>query len=169
MKYTRYVGAVAAFLAIVGASYGVWQGLAKTTPAPSVAYVLLDGQKVDSSQWRGKVMLVNFWATTCAVCVAEMPEIVATHHRFKAQGFDTLAVSMRHDTPAAVLRFAHERRLPFGVAIDNTGVIAQRFGNIQATPTTLLINKRGEIVHRHEGRPDFDALRAQVAQLLAET
>jgi peroxiredoxin len=136
--------------------------------APEVGYVLLDGQAASSTDWTGKVMLVNFWATSCATCVKEMPDIVATHEKFKARGFDTLAVAMSYDPPAFVARFAETRKLPFGVAIDNTGAVANAFGPVQMTPTTLLINKRGEIVKRYVGEPDFAALHALIEKLLAE-
>ena len=136
--------------------------------APSVDYVLLDGHKVSSQQWAGKVMLVNFWATSCATCVKEMPQIVATHEKFKARGFDTLAVAMSYDPPAFVSRFAETRKLTFGVAIDNTGAVAQAFGPVQMTPTTFLINKRGEIVKRYVGEPDFAAFHELIEKLLAE-
>ena len=143
-------------------------GCARET-APAVDYVLLDGSQVSSQQWAGKVMLVNFWATSCATCVKEMPDIVATHQKFKARGYDTLAVAMSYDPPAFVARFAETRKLPFGVAIDNTGAVAQAFGPVQMTPTTLLINKRGEIVKRYVGEPDFAALHGLIEKLLAET
>ena len=136
--------------------------------APEVSYVLLNGQKASSQQWAGKVMLVNFWATSCATCVKEMPQIVATHDKFKARGLDTLAVAMSYDPPAFVSRFAETRQLPFGVAIDNTGAVAQAFGPVQMTPTTFLINKRGEIVKRYVGEPDFAALHGLIEKLLAE-
>jgi len=118
---------------------------------------------------RGKVVLVNFWATSCAVCVHEMPNIVATHEMFKARGYDTLAVAMSYDPPAYVISFAERRKLPFGVAIDNTGAIARTFGDVQFTPTSVLINKRGEIVKRFVGEPDFVALHRLVEELLTET
>jgi len=137
--------------------------------APEVSYVLLNGQKASSQQWGGKVMLVNFWATSCATCVKEMPQIVATHDKFKGRGFDTLAVAMSYDPPAFVSRYAETRQLPFGVAIDNTGAVAQAFGPVQMTPTTFLINKRGEIVKRYVGEPDFAALHGLIEQLLAES
>jgi len=136
--------------------------------APAVDYVLLNGQKASSRQWAGKVMLVNFWATSCATCVKEMPQMVATHDKFKARGLDTLAVAMSYDPPAFVSKFAETRGLPFGVAIDNTGSVAQAFGQVQMTPTTFLINKRGEIVKRFVGEPDFAALHGLIEQLLAE-
>lgn len=137
-------------------------------PAPAVDYVLLDGQKASSRQWAGKVVLVNFWATSCATCVKEMPQVIATHNKFKGRGFDTLAVAMSYDPPAFVARYAETRHLPFGVAIDNTGAVASAFGQVQMTPTTFLINKRGEIVKRFVGEPDFAALHGLIEQLLAE-
>ena len=76
---------------------------------------------------------------------------------------------MQYDAPARVSDFATRRHLPFGVVIDNTGAIAHGFGNVQATPTSFLINKRGEIVQRFEGAPDLPQLHKRVAKLLAET
>lgn len=113
-------------------------------------------------------MVVNFWATSCATCVKEMPQIVATHEKYKARGLDTVAVAMSYDPPAFVSRFAETRKLPFGVAIDNTGNVANAFGPVQMTPTTFLINKRGEIVKRYVGEPDFAAFHELIEKLLAE-
>lgn len=167
MKLQRIVAPVL-LLALAVGGYLAYQDLGTRETAPAVSYVLLDGAKVDSSQWAGKVMLVNFWATSCTTCVKEMPELVATHEKFKARGFDTLAVAMSYDPPAFVANFAESRKLPFGVAIDNTGKIAHQFGKVQLTPTTFLINKRGEVVKRYVGEPDFAALHALVEKLLAE-
>lgn len=157
---------VALTIAVAGAL--VWHSTPTTQPAPAVSYTLLDGSKRQLDQLRGKVVLVNFWATTCVTCVQKMPELVATHQRYNARGLETLAVAMHYDAPARVAQFAESRRLPFGVAIDNTGRIAQAFGEIELTPTTLLINKRGEIVRRWVGEPSFAALHALVEELLAE-
>jgi peroxiredoxin len=158
---------VALAVAVVGAL--VWHRTPTTQPAPAVSYTLLDGSARQLDQLRGKVVLVNFWATTCVTCVKKMPDLVATHQRYNARGLETLAVSMHHDAPARVAQFAESRRLPFGVAIDNTGQIAQAFGGIEFTPTTLLINRRGEIVRRWVGEPSFAALHALVEELLAES
>lgn len=158
---------IAAGLSIAGLL--AYQSMGQRPEAPAVDYVLLDGSQHQSTQWQGKVMLVNFWATSCSTCVQEMPEIVATYEKFKARGFDTVAVAMSYDPPAYVSRFAQSRKLPFGVAIDNTGEIAKRFGEIRLTPTTVLIDKRGQIVKRYVGAPDFPALHALVEKLLAES
>ncbi len=134
--------------------------------APEFSYTLLDGRKASSSELRGKVVLINFWATSCTTCVAEMPQLIATHEKFKARGFETLAVAMSYDPPAFVANFAESRRLPFGVVIDNTGAIASGFGDVRLTPTTFVLDKRGAIVKRYVGAPDFEALHRQLDQLL---
>ena len=169
MKLPRHVAAVLAVLAIGGGAYFAWQGVGQATPAPDVAYTLLDGRQTQLQSLRGKVVLVNFWATSCTTCVHEMPNIVATHERYKARGYETLAVAMSYDPPAYVMNFAESRKLPFNVAIDNTGSIAKSFGDVRLTPTSYLINKRGEIVKRYVGEPDFPALHALVEKLLAES
>jgi len=170
VKPTRRHLATAALLATGSAGIGVWllQARASRQPAPAVDYTVLDGSRRNLAQLKGKVVLVNFWATSCASCVHEMPQIVATHRKFAPRGFDTLAVSMAYDAPAAVADFAERRALPFAVAIDNTGAIAQRFGDVALTPTTVLIDRRGAIVKRFVGEPDFAALHALVEELLAE-
>ena len=157
-------------LAVTGAlGLGPWlSGCSSRDMAPDARYVLLDGSSGTIAGLRGKVALVNFWATSCATCVAEMPELVQTHQKFHARGFETLAVAMSYDPPAYVANFAERRQLPFGVAIDNTGEVARAFGDIRLTPTTFLLDKRGAIVKRYVGAPDFPALHALLEKLLAE-
>jgi thiol-disulfide isomerase/thioredoxin len=115
------------------------------------------------------VTLVQFWATTCSVCRQEMPSIVALQERFAGQGFGILAVAMRYDPPVFVADYAQAQGLRFDVAIDNTGAIARAFGDIEGTPTYCLIDRRGRIVQRHVGMPDFSALQRTIAGLLSET
>jgi peroxiredoxin len=167
MNKALIAGVTAAVIA--GAAVLGWQSFTSAEPAPAVSYTLLNGDKGNTADLKGKVVLVNFWATSCATCVAEMPQIVATHNKFKARGYETIAVAMQYDPPAYVSRFAESRQLPFGVAIDNTGEIAQRFGDIKLTPTTFLIDKQGRIVKRYLGAPDFAALEGLIGSLLAQS
>jgi peroxiredoxin len=169
MKMSRSLTYAVLALALVLGGGLAWLSLGAKEQAPPAPYTLLDGRKSSIDQLRGKVVLVNFWATSCVSCVKEMPELVATHQKYKDRGFDTLAVAMSYDPPAYVANFAQSRQLPFGVAIDNTGDIARSFGDVRLTPTTVLINKRGEIVKRYVGEPDFASLHALVERLLAES
>lgn len=137
--------------------------------APESNFVLLDGSRMSTSQLRGKVTLVNFWATSCTTCVAEMPQVIATYVKYQAQGFDTVAVAMSYDPPSYVVNFAQTRKLPFKVAIDNTGDIAQAWGDVKLTPTTYLLDKQGAIVKRYVGTPNFAELHQLIEKLLAAT
>lgn len=136
---------------------------------PDLPFTQLDGSQHRTSVFKGKVTVLNFWATSCTTCVKEMPQIVATHQRFQSQGLETLAVAMSYDPPAYVMQFAQTRQLPFRVAIDHDGSLAKAFGDVQLTPTTLVINREGKVVKRYVGEPDFDAMHKLLGQLLSQS
>ncbi|MBS0392382.1 MAG: TlpA family protein disulfide reductase [Comamonadaceae bacterium] len=138
------------------------------SPAPQSTFVLLDGSQQTTADLKGKVTLVNFWATSCTTCVAEMPEVIATYDKYKDRGFETLAVAMSYDPPSYVVNFTETRKLPFKVAIDNTGAVAKAWGDVKLTPSTFIVNKRGEIVKSYVGAPDFAELHKLIERLLAE-
>ena len=160
---------ILALVALGIASVSGLYGCSGAQLAPSSTFVLLDGSKQTTADLKGKVTLVNFWATSCVTCVAEMPKVIATYNKYKAQGYDTLAVAMSYDPPSYVVNYTQTRQLPFKVAIDNTGAVAKAWGDVQLTPTTYLVNKRGEIVKQYVGEPDFAALHLLIEKLLAET
>jgi peroxiredoxin len=135
---------------------------------PDLPFTQIDGSQHRLSELKGKVTMINFWATSCTTCVKEMPSMVSTFQKFQGQGLEFLAVAMEYDAPAYVMQFASSRQLPFRVAMDHTGEIAKGFGPVQLTPTTFVVNKKGEIVKRYIGEPDFPALHTLLTQLLAE-
>jgi peroxiredoxin len=158
-------GVVVAAVLAAGAALYLGTGNAA---APESTFVLLDGTRKTTADLKGKVTLVNFWATSCVTCVAEMPKVIATYEKYKARGYDTLAVAMSYDPPSYVVNYAETRKLPFKVAIDNTGAVAKSWGDVQLTPTTYVVNKRGEIVKSFVGEPDFAELHKLIEKLLAE-
>jgi peroxiredoxin len=160
---------IAALGVVLAAAGWAFLNLGKPQAAPNSTFVLLDGSRRTTLDFKGKVTLVNFWATSCVTCVAEMPKIVATFEKFRAQGYDTVAVAMSYDPPSYVVNYAETRKLPFKVAIDNTGRVAQDWGDVKLTPTTFLVNRRGEIVKRYIGEPDFSALHSLIQQLLDDS
>jgi thiol-disulfide isomerase/thioredoxin len=121
------------------------QACTNAQAAPESTFVLLDGSKKTTADFKGKVMLVNFWATSCVTCVAEMPKLISTHQKYAAKGYDTLAVAMSYDPPSYVVNYT------------------------ETTPTTYLVNKRGEIVKQYIGEPDFTALHLLIEKLLAQS
>jgi peroxiredoxin len=155
-------------LASVVAATAVLAGCARDA-APDTTFVLLDGSKKTTADLKGKVTLVNFWATSCTTCVAEMPKMVSTYEKYHAKGYEHLAVAMSYDPPVYVVNYAQSRKLPFNVAIDNTGTVAQAWGDVKLTPTSYVVNKKGEIVKRYVGEPNFAELHALIEKLLAES
>ncbi|MEO7641745.1 MAG: TlpA disulfide reductase family protein, partial [Ramlibacter sp.] len=85
MKRVFYAAAAAAVLAIGAGVYAA----SGSSSAPESTFVLLDGSSTTTMDLRGKVTLVNFWATSCTTCVAEMPRIIATYDKYKGRGYDT--------------------------------------------------------------------------------
>jgi peroxiredoxin len=157
----------AAVVAVIAAAGAVFV-LDGAEAAPQSTFVLLDGSKRSTADLQGKVTLVNFWATSCTTCVAEMPEMVQTYEKYRGKGYDHMAVAMSYDPPSYVVNFAQSRKLPFNVAIDNTGAVAQAWGDVKLTPTSYLVDKKGEIVKRYVGQPDFAELHRLIEKLLAE-
>ncbi|NYT45207.1 TlpA family protein disulfide reductase [Alcaligenaceae bacterium] len=158
---------IGAVVALALAGVGVWQfaGAAKT--APDVTFTSLTGETITTQDLRGKVVLVKFWATSCTTCIAQMPDAIDNYNTLAPQGFETIAVAMQYDRADYVLNYAETRKLPFTVAIDSKGAIAQAFGNVQLTPTAFLIDKEGNIIKRYVGNYDKVAFLRTVNQALA--
>lgn len=164
MKLKLFAGLVVACIVTI-----IFWKRAETNIAPDSQFVMLDGATKSMKDHRGKVVLINFWATSCTTCIAEMPDLIRTYEKHRNNGFHTIAVSMQYDPPSYVVNFAQTRKLPFDVAIDNTGNIAQAWGNVQLTPTTFVVNKKGEIVKRYVGTPDFMELDKLINHLLSQS
>jgi peroxiredoxin len=143
-----------------------WQGSSANSLAPNSSFVLLDASKTTTADFKGKVTLVNFWATSCTTCVAEMPKMTSIYKQYHGRGYDMVAVAMSYDPPSYVVNYTQTRQLPFKVAIDNTGAIAKAWGDVQLTPTTYLLDKQGVIVKRYVGEPNFKELEALIEKLL---
>ncbi|MES2150104.1 MAG: TlpA disulfide reductase family protein [Pseudomonadota bacterium] len=156
--------ACATILALTGVGYAA---MTRHQAAPAVTFIDLNGKNISTESLRGKVVMVNFWATSCTTCVKEMPQMVETYNKFKGQGLEFVAVAMRYDPPNYVLNFAEERKLPFTVAMDSGGQIAKSFGDVALTPTTYVIDKNGKIIKRYVGEPEFQALHQLLQKALA--
>lgn len=153
----------AALLGLLALLYVSWS--AKPV-MPAVSFTNLQGNKTSSEQLRGKVVMVNFWATSCATCIAEMPKMVETYNQFHSRGLEYIGVAMSYDPPNYVLNYAQTRALPFQVALDTDGALARAFGEVKLTPTTFLIDKQGHILKRYIGQPSFEELHQLLEQAL---
>lgn len=160
---------VKVFLGIAAIAIAAAAGYAfmQRPTAPDVEFVTLSGHNFTTDDLRGKVVLVNFWATSCSTCVHEMPMLIRTQKQFGPRGYVTVAVAMSYDNPNFVAAFTQQNALPFKVALDSTGTIAKAFGNVMVTPTSFVLDKRGRILKQYLGEPDPEAFHALLNKALA--
>jgi len=161
-----WIKPVIAAVVLAALAVGGYVALNKRDSAPPVTFLSIKGEKISPESLRGKVVMVNFWATSCTTCVAEMPQMVETYNKFKASGLEFVAVAMSYDPPNYVLNYAETRKLPFKVALDTDGSAAKAYGDVSMTPTTFVIGKDGKILKRYLGQPDFPALHKLLAESL---
>ncbi len=112
-----------------------------------IAFTDLEGKEVDLAKMTDKVVLVDFWATWCGPCIAEMPNVVAAYEKYKEQGFEVIGISLDEEK-AAVESFVKEHKMAWPQYFDGKGwqnELAQHFG-IQGIPATFLVGKGGKIV-----------------------
>ena len=117
---------------------------------------------------QGSWLWVQFWATSCATCVAEMPELINIQRRFSSRGLRLLAVAMPYDRIADIQAYLKERPVNFDVAYDHTGRLSQDgLGKrVVATPTAVLLDPNGKEIYRLIGKPDFRKLTSALDRLL---
>ena len=133
--------------------------LANSQQAPNVTFVTIQGKEISMASLKGKVVLVNFWATDCRVCTNEMPNLINTYNAYKAKGFEVIAIAMPYDPPAQVLNYVTQKALPFPVMHDGFGQMIMKFGGVPATPTTYIFDKEGKHLQHSVGALDFNKLK----------
>ena len=126
--------------------------------------VLTNGQKIDIGQWKGKVVMVNFWATWCGVCQTEMPRWQKFYEASRDKGFEMIAVSV-DDSLEEVQAFLERKPYRFPVAWRFDKREDDDFSTVRSTPTTYFVDKRGRIAVKHIGRMSDDFLKDTVERL----
>ncbi len=134
-------------------------------PAPSIVFKTLSGDAIELRSVE-KPMLVNFWSTSCGICLSEMPELTALYNEYKEKGVEMVMVAGPYDRPNEVLEMAEANKWPFPVALDVNGKVDAAFGNIKGTPTRFIINAEGQLVARMVGRADLPKLKKQLDKLI---
>ena len=132
--------------------------LTKQQLAPSVIFTTIEGKKISMASLKGKIVLVNFWATDCHACVTEMPALASTYNLYKDKGFEIIAVAMPYDPPAQVLNYATQKKLPFPVMDDGFGEMTAKFDDVSVTPTTYIYNQQGKLIQYTNGALNFKKL-----------
>jgi len=134
--------------------------------APELTVNTIKGQTLDLKQFRGKPLLITFWATTCPGCIKEMPHLIELYNEFSPQGFEIIGIAMSYDPPNHVVQLAKNRQIPYPIALDIDGHAARIFGNVSLTPTHFLISPDGIIVQHKIGEMNIPDLRTQIKSML---
>jgi cytochrome c biogenesis protein CcmG, thiol:disulfide interchange protein DsbE len=134
-------------------------------PAPDFSLSDLSGQKLALSTYRGKVVLLDFWATWCDPCKAEIPHFVEMQNGYGAQGLQVIGISMDDDEQLA-RDFRQQYKMNYPVAMGNPQ-LAEQYGGILGLPITFTIDREGRIVSRHIGATDPSVFEAEIEKLLS--
>ena len=137
--------------------------------APAFVLPALDGSKQGLEAYRGRVVLLNFWATWCPPCRAEMASMEALHRVYRDRGLVILAVSTDAQGEEVVRPYVSSRQLTFPVLLDPSGAVANRYA-VRGLPTSYLVDRDGTIVSREVGARDWAGTSARrlVERVLAE-
>ena len=127
-----------------------WKG---KPAAPPIDLLLIDGTPLSLQQLRGKVVLVNFWATWCEPCITEMPSLQRLREQLAADGFEVLAVNYQ-EGPARISSFVQKLNLTLPIVRDTDGSIARSWG-ARVFPASYLVDRNGNIRHSISGGADW--------------
>ena len=133
--------------------------------APGFALTDLGGQPLSLSGFRGKVVLLNFWATWCAPCLVEMPAFAAWQQQYGTQGLQVIGISM-DDNAGAARRVAARLKLNYPVAMGDER-LGERYGGVLGLPLTFLIDRNGMVRAQFQGETSLKLIEGRVSALLA--
>ena len=132
--------------------------------APDFTVTDLDGRKLTLSDFKGKVVLLDFWATWCAPCRTEIPHFVEMQNEYGPQGFQVIGISMDDDAKP-VREFYQQFKLNYPVAVGDDK-LAERFGGVLGLPVNFIIDREGRIHSKHLGATDVSVFDQEVSELL---
>ena len=133
--------------------------------APNFALKGLDGKIVEMKRLAGKAVVLNFWATWCGPCRAEIPGMIEVYKQYKSKGLEIVGVSLDQGGWDQVRPFAEKLKIPYPVVVGD-GNLADDYGGIDAIPSTFFIDKNGYIVDRHLGYLSKSQFESMVKKLL---
>jgi peroxiredoxin len=140
---------------------------AQRKPAPNFSLKDADGNAVNLADYRGKVVLVNFWATWCGPCEAEIPWFIEFEKKYKDQGFAVLGVSMDDDGWKSVRPYIASHKINYRIMIGSQ-VVSDQFGQIESLPTSFVLDRQGRIASNHVGLIDKVDYQNEIVKLLQD-
>lgn len=134
--------------------------------APDIEFKIIDGRKIKLRELQGQPVLVTFWATTCKGCLKEMPHLISLYNELEPLGLEIVGIAMSYDPPDRVLEFTRREQIPYPIALDIDGNVADAFGNVMFTPTSFLIAPDGKIIKYKIGEMDIKTIRKEIITMI---
>ena len=127
----------------------------------------LSGREHNISEWQGKILVINFWATWCPPCRKEIPDFIALQEQYAAKGVQFIGIALEDGEPVAEYAAATKINYPILLGGDNGIALAQQLGNnVGAVPYTVIVDRQGQIIHRHPGELSKQQITDIIAPLL---
>jgi len=144
-------------LLVAGSGVYFYKASPKHPDISKLSFTLIDGRRITMEQLQGKPLLVTFWATTCASCIKEIPDLISLYDKYSEMELEIIAVAMPYDRPDHVLEMVKMHKLPYPIALDIDAKIVRAFGNVRVTPNHFLIAADGNIIKHQIGIIDISA------------
>lgn len=135
-------------------------------PAPNLDLKTLNGETINLADQDGKVLLVNFWATWCAPCRKEIPDLIDLHEKYKSDGLRVIGVATDQEGMEAVKPFVDEQNITYPIVLDTSKTIQGEFDQMYGLPTTYVVNPDGKIVRRVLGIFPVEEMRPTLTDML---
>lgn len=155
--------AIACLVLLIVSGFGYF-ALVKSQKIPTLELALISGNKFNLADFSQKYVLISFWATSCAVCVSEIPEMARFYQQYSGDKFELIAIAMPYDPPNRVLKMAEKKNIPYPIAIDIQGHAMKGFGDVSITPTHFLLSRDGSIISTTQGKYNFSKLELLIQQ-----
>ncbi|MGD8784929.1 MAG: TlpA disulfide reductase family protein [Thioalkalispiraceae bacterium] len=145
----------------------IWLSPAGVQQAPDLKVSVFNSERtIDLKQLKGRPVLVTFWATSCSGCIKEMPHLIELYKELAPKGLEIIGIAMSYDRPDHILEMQKRKEIPYPIVYDGINEASRAFGGIRLTPTTFLINPKGQIVRQKLGEMDMELLHAQILTML---
>jgi cytochrome c biogenesis protein CcmG/thiol:disulfide interchange protein DsbE len=147
-------------------------------PAPAFVLEDLSGRQVSLASYKGKAVLINFWATWCGPCKLETPWLIELRNKYSAQGFEVLGISTEGDDlakddkagwakdKAAIAKFVAEEKVPYPILVDGDS-LSQAYGGLDAMPTSFFVDRKGTVVAAQMGLTSQSDIESNIKKALA--
>lgn len=135
-------------------------------PVPDITLETMDGEKINLADQTGKVVLINFWATWCAPCRKEIPDLIDLYAQFQSEGLKIIGIAVDQDGAEVVKPFVQKQKINYPIVLDPDQSIESHFDAMYGLPTTYVVSPEGQIVRRILGIFPIEEMKPELKEML---